>query len=230
MQNHSAAMQMSSLIWPKAVLFDWDNTLLDSMALTLKGFNSVRSHFSLPPLTRSCMHRLPATSLPELFRQWLSHDAEIDHGINIFHHSLKDQRSPLFPQTEPLLAWLHQLSVPMAVVSNKEGHKLRKEITHWNLSHLFFAVVGAGDTIENKPSPAPVWHALQQANLTASSHVWFVGDSLIDMEAAHHSGCLPISLCLQSQQSPRPKHHVSHLEGLTTTLQHCWHQHQGIHL
>jgi phosphoglycolate phosphatase len=215
------------VVWPQAVLFDWDNTLLDSCALTLHGLNAVRSYFALDPLTRACMHRLPATSLRDLFGQWLKTEADIMTGQNLFHHTIKGQRSPLFPLTTSVLEWLKDKSVPMAVVSNKEGDLLRREVEHWKVNHLFQTVIGAGDTTQNKPSPQPVWHALEHMGIAPSARVWFVGDSMIDMEAAHGAGSTPISLCQQSEKSPRPKHHVNHLEGFSQLLHSCWQNHQS---
>ena len=54
------------------------------------------------------------------------------------------------------------------------------------------AIVGAGDASADKPSPAPIWHALERIGVKPSPAVWYVGDTGSDMLAAHRAGCLAV--------------------------------------
>jgi len=46
----------------------------------------------------------------------------------------------------------------------------------------------------DKPDAAPVRLALEQSGIDPGETVWFVGDTGIDMECAHNSGCVPVLL------------------------------------
>ena len=81
---------------------------------------------------------------------------------------------------------------PMAIVSNKEGGLLRREVAHLGWSGRFGAVVGAGDASADKPHAAPIWHALAMIGVNPGRDVWYVGDTGSDMQAAHAAGCLAV--------------------------------------
>ena len=53
-------------------------------------------------------------------------------------------------------------------------------------------MVGALDAAKDKPAAEPVFLALEGSGLQPGPDVWFVGDSLTDMQCAHGSGCLPV--------------------------------------
>ena len=82
--------------------------------------------------------------------------------------------------------------VPRAVVSNKESATLRREVAHLGWTARFDAIIGAGDATADKPHPAPIWHALARIGVMPGRHVWYVGDTGSDMQAAHRAGCTAV--------------------------------------
>jgi phosphoglycolate phosphatase len=78
------------------------------------------------------------------------------------------------------------------MVSNKEGNTLRKEIKEMGWDIYFECMIGSMDAIKDKPNPEPVYMALEKMNLQKGNHIWFVGDTTVDIECAHSSGCTPI--------------------------------------
>ena len=71
---------------------------------------------------------------------------------------------------------------------------LRREVDHIGWSALFGSIVGAGDAPVDKPDAAPVRLALEASGIDPGETVWLVGDTGIDMECAHNSGCVPVLL------------------------------------
>jgi phosphoglycolate phosphatase len=96
------------------------------------------------------------------------------------------------PGAEDLLDVLRERDVPLAVVSNKKGDLLRREIDCLGWTSRFSAIVGAQDAAADKPDPAPAHLALRTAGLSISGDIWFVGDTDIDMRTAVASGCYPV--------------------------------------
>ena len=90
------------------------------------------------------------------------------------------------------LEYLKDKPVYLAIASNKKGINLRKETAHLGWEKYFGKVIGADDTPRDKPAPEPVYAALAGSNITAGSEVWFIGDSVVDLECAHASGCTAI--------------------------------------
>jgi phosphoglycolate phosphatase len=97
-----------------------------------------------------------------------------------------------YPQTESMLRTLQDKGIYLAVVSNKTGHFLRQEAKNLGWDTLFGALIGATDAVRDKPDPAPVQLALEPSGIRPSQKVWFVGDSFVDLQCAHQSGCVPV--------------------------------------
>jgi phosphoglycolate phosphatase len=85
-------------------------------------------------------------------------------------------------------------AVPCAVVSNKAGVFLRREVTHLGWDGYFGAVIGAGDAAADKPDAAPLLLALKRLGVPAGRDVWYVGDTALDMRAARAAGCCAVLL------------------------------------
>jgi phosphoglycolate phosphatase len=83
----------------------------------------------------------------------------------------------------------------MAVVSNKKGDCLRREVQVMGWHSYFFAVVGAGDAARDKPFADPLHHALSHHDtLLPGPGIWFVGDSFVDKECAENAQCTSIMI------------------------------------
>ncbi len=182
---------------PRSVLFDWDNTLVDSWGCIHAALNATFEAMGLPlwdeDVTRHRAQRSLRESFPPLFGdRW--EEARAIYFDHFSNHHLELLR-PL-PGAEALLRDLRDRGVYLAVVSNKTGRFLRREAEALNWTGYFGALVGATDAAIDKPALAPVAMALSPAGLTLEdlSHqeCWFVGDAEVDMECAHAAGCLPV--------------------------------------
>jgi phosphoglycolate phosphatase len=178
---------------PRAVIFDWDNTLVDSWVCIQESYNMTFRHFGMPEWsldeTRDRVAASMRDSFPTMFgERW--HEAR-DVFTASFESIHMDHLRPL-PGAGELLDGLVEAGIVLAVVSNKRGSFLRKEARSIGWDSRFVSLVGADDAEADKPDAAPVRMALQAAGLTAGPDVWFVGDSPIDIQCAVNSGCTPV--------------------------------------
>ena len=95
----------------------------------------------------------------------------------------------------------------MGVVSNKRGDYLRKEVWHLGWGKYFSSLVGATDTMNDKPSTEPVALALSDCPHKSGARIWFVGDADIDMECAISAG---LSAILLREEPPHPEEFSDH--------------------
>ncbi|MFQ5784161.1 MAG: HAD family hydrolase [Alphaproteobacteria bacterium] len=178
---------------PRAALFDWDNTLVDSFGVIHKAYNETLAAMGLPTWTyeETCTRvaRSMRESFPGLFGERWREARERFYAAYAAHHL--DFVRPL-PGAADLLAALNGSGVYLGVVSNKNGSHLRREVTHFGWRDYFGRVVGAADAAEDKPSAAPVMLALEGSGVAPGRDVWFVGDNAIDIACAEAAGCLPV--------------------------------------
>jgi phosphoglycolate phosphatase len=92
-----------------------------------------------------------------------------------------------------LIKKLEELEILQFIVSNKIGATLRKEAAKIGIDKKFFALIGAIDANADKPSREPVDLALMGSDLDPKKdEIWFIGDTITDVECAYNSGCRPI--------------------------------------
>lgn len=179
--------------YPKAVLFDWDNTLVDTLALALESMNVTLAHFSLDPWSMEDLVGRPHLSARDSFYEIFGAQAvtamEVYHRFFQEHHLTRIR--PL-PMAGDLLDFLNGHGIPMSIISNKLGNLLRLEVEKLGWGKYFSSVIGSKDLACDKPFPLPVETVLQKKNMEASHDIWFVGDSITDVECAEYSGCRPV--------------------------------------
>lgn len=201
-----------TLPFPKAVIFDWDNTLVDTWPVIHKALNLTFAELKMRAWdieqTKLRVRKSMRDSFPELFGpEWQAAGARYQQHYRNSHLSML---TPL-PEAERVLDAFAEKNVPMVIVSNKKGPNLRTEVAHLGWNDRFQAIIGADDAARDKPHPDPVHLALSHIEQPAGPEVWFIGDSDIDLETAAATGCTPI---LFGDFAPtRPEFTASHYHG-----------------
>lgn len=203
-----------SLTKPKAIIFDWDNTLADTWPIIHESFNYTLAEMGQDGWsfeeTKRRVHKSMRDSFPDIFGdQWQR--AEDLYQAYFRHHHIA--RLSLLPGAEIIVRMLAEAPVYTAIVSNKKGVNLRKEINHIRWEQYFDKIVGANDAEEDKPSPAPIRMALEGSNISLNEEVWLIGDSITDLECAYNSGITPIfygdsDLSEERFSNHQPKKHL----------------------
>lgn len=197
-----------ALTRPRAVLFDWDNTLIDSWPAIHDAQNHAMRTFGLEPWTLEETRRRVRGSMrdsyPELFGSRWRDAGDVFYARFAERHL--DTLTPLTGALE-LLEHLAASGIYLGIVSNKKGDYLRREVAHLGWGSLFGQVVGAFDAPRDKPSVDPVEMALSGSGIEPGASVWFAGDTDIDLECATNATCLPV---LVREMAPEPDEFVDH--------------------
>lgn len=194
---------MTAVARPRAVIFDWDNTLIDSWGTIQQALNATLLAMGHEPWTLEETKERVRLSLRDSFPRLFGERWEEARRIYLetFVSVHLERLAPL-PGAEALLTGLAEAGLHLAVVSNKTGRILRREAAHLGWSRYFRRLVGASDAPADKPDPAPVEMALADGGLVPGEEVWFVGDTALDMQCALNAGCTPILLHAEPSDEP----------------------------
>jgi pyrophosphatase PpaX len=179
---------------PRAVLFDLDGTLIDSIPLIVA---SMQHAFA----GRACAPSVPewvaliGTPLDAMIRRWAADEADVallkerykEHQWA--HH---DAMVRAFPGVPDVLDALGRRGVRMAVVTSKLEPSARRSLEFLGLLGYFEVVVGLESTVRHKPDPEPVQFALGALS-AAPGEAAFVGDSPHDVRAGNAAGVVTVA-------------------------------------
>ncbi len=195
LRRNTAFTMKHNIPSPKAVIFDWDDTLVDTWPVTRAAMNTMLVKMGHQPWSEDEARRNIGPSARELFPRLFGDRWE--EADRIYYQAAREgfrDNMKLINGAAELLKRIADMEIFMAVVSNKRGALLREEVETLQWRHFFRSVVGAGDASADKPDPATVYLALENSNIMAGPDVWFVGNNHMDMTCAHRAGCIPLLL------------------------------------
>jgi len=202
----------------KAVLFDLDGTLIDSVGDIRAALNASFAERGLCQFDRGAVVAMigsgARTLVARAFDQCapearnaaaagLGQDALIDELYRDFiarYEADSTSRTTLFPGAGACLERLAGDGIRLGIVTNKPQGLTDAILDAMGLAHLFGAVVGASDQRALKPEPDMLLTALAMLDCSAEDAV-FVGDSPADSGAAVSAG-VPFVLITHGYGTP----------------------------
>lgn len=185
----------------KAVVFDLDGTLLDTLTDLTDTDNYTLSFFGFPPVTREQVRSYMGNGIKQLIRLSVpggENNPRFDEAYALY---LKRYLSHADDNTEPydgvvsLLTTLKDGGVKTAVVSNK-NHIATEELCKKHFGELIDVAIGENEAagVRKKPCPDTVFEALKILGEDKSGAV-YVGDTEVDIETAKNCGmkCVCVS-------------------------------------
>lgn len=178
---------------PKAIIFDWDNTLANTWPLITESIDKTMLHMGKEPWgeekVRGNVHKSMRESFPDIFGDEWEKAGDFYRG----HYRSIHLGIQLIDGAREMIEWIDSKGIMQLVVSNKIGATLRKEAKELGIDDKFFSLVGASDTEFDKPARNPVDLALMGSGLDLQKdEIWFVGDTLTDVECAFKCGFTPV--------------------------------------
>jgi phosphoglycolate phosphatase len=201
-----------SLPTPRAIIFDWDNTLVNTWPIIHDALNATFKEMGVPLWTmddtKARVRKSMRDSFPEIFgANWEKAGELYQQHYRASHLN----RLEALPMALDLLKEVKRRKLYNAVVSNKKGPNLREEVNALGWQEYFDVVIGAHDAARDKPHPDPVHMAFEKSHIKPARDVWFIGDSEIDLECAMNSGCTGI--LYGESASEHPDYSKTHFQG-----------------
>ena len=176
-----------------AILFDLDGTILDTAHDLTMALNSVMQHyhpqkeFTLAEARRVVGYGSEAI-FNDLLPEYLPHVSFTEFSLAFREAYLKENhgQTVFFEGMTELLTELNTRQIPWGIVTNKTEAGANQAVKHFTLLQSAQCVVGCDTTGRGKPSPDPILHGCREINVLPE-HCLFIGDTVHDMEAAHHA-------------------------------------------
>lgn len=173
------------------VIFDWDGTLMDSVARIVSCMQKAATECYLSAPEQGAIHGIIGLSLDvamktlhpqindEQSRQLISTYSEL--------YKFRDETpSPLFEGARELIQSLHQNGKKLAIATGKSRTGLERVLAETELGSFFITRRGA-DEAKSKPHPLMLQMILDELNLRPEQAV-MIGDSVHDLAMANNIG------------------------------------------
>lgn len=183
----------------RAIIWDFDGTLVDSPAGVMvatnaalaelgfpaAGIEEVKAGMVLPTIPRMTRHAGIAVDDP---RAQALNDRFYVHAREAFPLHARP-----FPAIPALIRDLAGRGVPMAVVTNNLGDIARSTLARAGLADCFASVLGDGDLPGHKPDPRGPWMAAAACAVEPAACA-YVGDSDVDRRTAEAAGMVAVGV------------------------------------
>jgi HAD superfamily hydrolase (TIGR01549 family) len=176
----------------RAVLFDWDGTLVDSAAKSYRCYVRTFAAHGIE-YDHATFER---TYSPDWYRTyeeiglpreaWAQADAR-------WLECYETEPSELVPGARRTLERLAERGVVRGLVSSGDPSRVRREIVALGVAPFFSAVVCGGETCERKPHPEPLLVALERLGVAPRDSA-YVGDSPEDVMMARAAGAFAVGI------------------------------------
>ncbi len=178
----------------KAVLFDLDGTLLDTLKDLADSLNAVLSSHGMDTFPVDDYRRFVGKGLKELIKCVLPKEKINEQVVEEFLSAMRveyakrwAENTKPYPEVPELLDELQQTGSPMAVLSNK-ADEFTQIIVKTLLPKWQFQVIrGLTSDFPAKPDPASALQIAYELKIQPCDFI-YLGDSGIDMQTANAAG------------------------------------------
>lgn len=177
----------------KALIFDLDGTLLNTLSDLADSFNYALAQNQFPQHPLSAYRHFIGNGARMAVERSLPPEARMDKTIDTvlrvftmhYAQNYKHKSQP-YPGIVELLNTLKDKNIQMAVLSNKP-HDFAVQCVREYFDDYFIHVQGAESRFDKKPAPQSTHFILEQFELPAA-RVLFVGDTKTDIQTAKNAG------------------------------------------
>lgn len=182
----------------RAVIFDLDGTLLDTLEDLADSVNYALEKFGFPRRSLEEIRQFVGNGVRVLMERAVPSGTETPDleaclaCFKAYYAGHMQNKTRPYDGIEPLLQNLQSSGYRIAVVSNKFDAAVKELCREWFPKTVSVAV-GESETVAKKPSPQGVWTAMKELGCLPGEIV-YVGDSEVDVQTAKNANIACISV------------------------------------
>jgi phosphoglycolate phosphatase len=183
----------------KAVIFDLDGTLLNTLEDVANSVNQILVRYGLDANPIDHYKSLIGNGAQNLIRQAAcgkldeAKIADVVKEFRILYTKKFKLKTKKYDGIDDLLAWFDKKEIVYAVLSNKSHNLTNKIVKHYFPHRNFSAIIGQQTGIPIKPNPVQATKIISHFKCKPEE-VIFIGDSGVDMETAKNAGTFAIGV------------------------------------
>ncbi len=179
----------------KAVLFDLDGTLTNTLTDIANAMNGALAQYGLPGWREDEYRYLVGNGAKVLAQRAVRERQELAEPVRAAYQAryevhCMDLTRP-YNGIPELLRALNEREIPVCVLSNKPDADSRHVVAHYFPEIRFAVVRGQVEGVPVKPDPAGAAAIAAQLGLTPEDFL-YLGDTAVDMTCARRAGMHPV--------------------------------------
>ena len=175
----------------RAVLFDWDGTLLNSYASDTRAYLTMFRALDVQ-WGEAELARCYSPNWYRVYRAARIPRAKWDEADRLWTRAYALETPKLISGARRIVQLLAR-DFDLAIVTSGNRKRVRQQLREFDLAEYFAACVCSEDAPKKKPHPAPLRLALEKLRADPAECV-YVGDTQEDVEMARRAGVRPIGV------------------------------------
>ena len=212
----------------RAIIFDLDGTLVNSLPGIAASLNRVLDNNGLPTHPESAVRRFIGNGILKLVERGApdhfsaAQVQQLTEAVAADYASSWQQGTTSYPGVAEVLHTLLAKGTGIAVLSNKPDVFCQHMTDFLFPDVTFSSVVGQREGVPVKPDPAGALEVARSLHLDPSE-IAFVGDSTIDLATAQNAAMTSVAVSwgyhdLPALRSASPDHLIDHISQLPTII------------
>ena len=184
---------MTTFIW------DLDGTLIDSYEVFLEALSESFANFNLPFDRETVYNFIKGQSVNALLKEQPVPFQEIKEDFTT-NSTAKNDEIKLMVGAKAVLDWTQKENIQNFIYTHK-GKNAYDLLNQLEISPYFLEIVTSENGFKRKPHPEAINYLLEKYKLKPEE-TYYIGDRILDIEAAHNSGIQSINFlsAINSQQ------------------------------
>lgn len=177
----------------KAILFDYDGTLMDTNHIILESWQHTFRQIEGKEHSEDEIYATFGEILHDTMEKFFP-DRDTEECIKIYRgyqEKCYKRMIEMFPGTKELIQALKERGFLLALVTSRLPETTMEGLEKWGLTDSFDAVVTCADTDKHKPDPMPALIAISRLGVKPEECL-MVGDTVYDMQCGKRAGARTI--------------------------------------
>lgn len=175
---------MTTFIW------DLDGTLIDSYEVFLEALSESFANFNLPFDRETVYNFIKGQSVNALLKEQPVPFQEIKEDFTA-NSTAKNDKIKLMVGAKAVLDWTQKENIQNFIYTHK-GKNAYDLLNQLEISPYFLEIVTSENGFKRKPHPEAINYLLEKYKLNPEE-TYYIGDRILDIEAAHNSGIYSIN-------------------------------------